>query len=122
MRKLRATLLTFLSWILMVPGAESQPGLTLTWQVGEEKAKTVVPNLWLYVPEGQPPSSFVPVGRFTATFEGFVNIDLRGDYSFHAIGRGGVRLEVNNAVLLDLKGIGGVYHPNTLLIFNVEDL
>ena len=113
MRKFRAILLTFLSWVLMVSGAEPQPGLTLTWQVGAEQAKTVVPNLWLYVPEGQPPSSFVPAGRFTATFEGFVNIDLRGDYSFHAIGRGGVRLEVNNAVLLDLKGIGGVAQAKT---------
>ena len=88
--------------------SESQPGLALTWQVGEAQAKTITPNIWLYVPAGQPPSPFVPSGRFTATFEGFVNIDLRGDYSFHATGKGGVKLEVNNAVLLDLKGIGGV--------------
>jgi mono/diheme cytochrome c family protein len=88
--------------------AEPQPGLVLTWQVGEVKSSTVVPNLWLYVPAGKPPSPFVPPGRFTATFEGFVNIDLRGDYSFHATGKGGVKLEVNNAVLLDLKGMGGV--------------
>ena len=93
--------------------AESQPGLVLTWQVGEAQAKTITPNIWLYVPEGKPPSPFVPSGRFTATFEGFVNIDLRGDYSFHATGKGGVKLEVNNAVLLDLKGIGGVARAKT---------
>ena len=93
--------------------SESQPGLALTWQVGEAKAKTITPNIWLYVPAGQPPSPFVPSGRFTATFEGFVNIDLRGDYSFHATGKGGVKLEVNNAVLLDLKGIGGVAQAKT---------
>jgi mono/diheme cytochrome c family protein len=89
------------------PAAEPQPGLALTWRVGETTVATVVPNLWLYVPAGQSPSPFAPAGQFTATFEGFVNIDLRGDYSFHATGKGGVKLEVNNAVLLDLKGIGG---------------
>ena len=103
--------------LLTLPGwaqdAEPQPGLALTWQVGDARAVTVTPNLWLYVPEGQPPSPHVPGGRFTATYEGFVNIDLRGDYSFHATGKGGVKLEVNNAVLLDLKGIGGVAEAKT---------
>ena len=32
---------------------------------------------------------------------------------FHATGKGGVKLEVNNAVLLDLKGIGGVAEAKT---------
>ena len=103
--------------LLTLPGwaqdAEPQPGLALTWQVGEARAVTVTPNLWLYVPEGKPPSPHVPGGRFTATYEGFVNIDLRGDYSFHATGKGGVKLEGNNAVLLDLKGIGGVAEAKT---------
>ena len=103
--------------LLTLPGlaqdAEPQPGLALTWQVGDARAVTVTPNLWLYVPEGQPPSPHVPGGRFTATYGGFVNIDLRGDYSFHATGKGGVKLEVNNAVLLDLKGIGGVAEAKT---------
>ena len=57
--------------------AEPQLGLALTWRVGEATVATVVPNLWLHVPAGQSPSPFVPAGRFTATFEGFVNIDLR---------------------------------------------
>ena len=96
--------------------SETQPGLALTWQVGEAQAKTVAPNLWLYVPEGQSPSPLVSAGRFTATFEGFVSIDLRGDYSFHATGKGGVKLEINNAVLLDLKGIGGVTQAKTKTI------
>ena len=113
MRKLIAICLAASVVLVRAQDAEAQPGLVLTWQVGEAQAKSVVPNLWLYVPEGQPPSPFVPEGRFTATFEGFVNIDLRGDYSFHAIGRGGVRLEVNSAVLLDLKGIGGVAQAKT---------
>jgi len=96
--------------------AETQPGLALTWQVGQAQTKTVAPNLWIYVPEGRSPSPLVPPGRFTATFEGFVNIDLRGDYSFHATGKGGVKLEINNAVLLDLKGIGGVTEAKTKTI------
>ena len=113
MRKLVAICLAASVVLIRAQGAEPQPGLALTWQVGEAQAKSVVPNLWVYVPEGQSPSPFVPAGRFTATFEGFVNIDLRGDYSFHAIGKGGVRLEVNNSVLLDLKGIGGVAQAKT---------
>ena len=108
MRNLIAICLAASAVLVCAQDAEPQPGLALTWQVGEAQAKTVTPNLWLYVPEGQAPSPFVPAGRFTATFEGLVNIDLRGDYSFHATGKGGVKLEINNAVLLDLKGIGGV--------------
>ena len=105
--------LAFLAFQGRAQDAEPQPGLALTWQVGEARAVTVAPNLWLYVPEGQPPSPHVPAGRFTAIYEGFVNIDLRGDYSFHATGKGGVKLEVNNAVLLDLKGIGTVAEAKT---------
>ena len=82
MRKLIAICLFASVFFAGAQVAELQPGLALTWRVGEAKALTVVPNLWLYVPAGQSPSPFVPAGRFTATFEGFVNIDLRGDYSF----------------------------------------
>mgnify|MGYP003975263513 FL=1 len=113
MRKLIAICLFASVFFAGAQVAELQPGLALTWRVGESKALTVVPNLWLYVPAGQSPSPFVPTGRFTATFEGFVNIDLRGDYSFLVTGKGGVKLEVNNAVLLDLKGIGGVAQAKT---------
>ena len=69
-------LLTLSGWAQDV---EPQPGLALTLAVGDARAVTVTPNLWLYVPEGKPPSPQVPAGRFTATYEGFVNIDLRGD-------------------------------------------
>ncbi len=87
--------------------AEPQPGLAVTWQAGQTQARAVVPNLWLYVPAIQAASPFVSAGPFTATYEGFVNIDLRGDYSFQATGRGRVKLEVNNGVLLDLDEIDG---------------
>ena len=63
---------------------------------------TVTPNLWLYVP-GNHLCPTCPVADTTATYEGFVNIDLRGDYSFRTTGKGGVKLEVNNAVLTDLE-------------------
>ncbi|SVB29959.1 uncharacterized protein METZ01_LOCUS182813, partial [marine metagenome] len=78
--------------------SELQPGLAITYQSGDATALAVVPNLWLHVPAGRSPSPFLPGGRFTAIIEGSVKIDLRGDYSFQVTGKGGVKLEVNNAV------------------------
>jgi len=108
MRQFLATCLAVSVSAVFAQNSELQSGLAVTYQSGDTTAKAVVPNLWLHVPAGQSPSPFLPGGRFTAIIEGSVKIDLRGDYSFQVTGKGGVRLEVNNAVLLDLKGITGV--------------
>ena len=108
MRHFFTICLTVAASAVIAQDTELQPGLAVTYQSGGATASTVVPNLWLQVPVGQSPSAFLPGGRFIAIFEGFVKIDLRGDYSFRVTGKGGVKLEVNNAVLLNLRGITGV--------------
>ena len=108
MRRFLAICLAATVPVVFAQENELQPGLAVTYQSGDAKASAVLPNLWLQVPAGLSPSPFLPNGRFTAIFEGFIKIDLRGDYSFQVIGKGGVKLELNNTVLLDLKGITGV--------------
>ena len=69
----------------------------------------VLPNLWLYVEDGQPATPFLPPGKFTAVFEGSISGDLRADYFFKAEELGGaLKLEVNNAVVLDTKTPGAL--------------
>jgi cytochrome c551/c552 len=69
----------------------------------------VLPNLWLYVEDGKPATPFVPAGKFTATFEGIILGDLRANYFFKAEELGGVlKLEINNAVVLDTTAAGAV--------------
>jgi mono/diheme cytochrome c family protein len=112
MRKLTAILLTTAA-LALAQEQEPPTGLRVTFAAGEATDTLATPNIALYVPEGQPATPFLPPGRFTATWEGAVKIDLRGDYSFQATGRGSIKLEVNNAVLLDLPGLGGFGKPVT---------
>ena len=55
------------------------------------------PGVHLHVASGQPPSPFVPPGAFTATWNGYVNSELRSEYTFHVEGSGEVVVEVNGA-------------------------
>src|SRR5689334_6258505 len=76
---------------------------------GKVADTTVLPNLWLYVEEGKPATPFVPAGKFTATFEGVILGELRANYFFKTEELGGsVKLEVNNAVVLDTAAPGTV--------------
>jgi len=69
----------------------------------------VLPNLWLYVENGKPPTPFLPTGRFTAVFEGNIHGDLRSEYFFKAEELGGsLKLEVNNDVVLDTSTPGAI--------------
>ena len=110
MRLLTAILLTP---AVLALAQEPPTGLRVTFTSGGDTDTRVTPHIALFVPEGQPATPFLPPGKFTATWEGTVKIDLRGDYSFQATGRGGLKLEVNNAVLLDLPGLGGFAKPVT---------
>ncbi|MDP7011211.1 MAG: c-type cytochrome [Verrucomicrobiota bacterium] len=120
MRRFFAICLAVIASAVFAQDTKLRPGLAVTYQSGDASALTVMPNFWLFVPVNQSPSPFLPVGRFTATFEGFVRVDLRGDYSFQVIGKGGVKLEVNNAVILDFKGITGVGPAATTKIIRLN--
>lgn len=119
MRKLTAI---FLITATVVVGQENEPpiGLRVTYKAGEAIDAATTANIQLYVPAGQSATPFLPPGRFTATWEGTVKIDLRGDYSFQAIGRGSLKLVVNNDTLFDLPGISALGKAPTTKIVRLN--
>lgn len=68
---------------------------------------TVRPNVWLYVNAGQPPTPFIGHGPFTAQWDGYVSVDLRSEYTFHAEFSGALELVINGTVLLNTNNSGG---------------
>ena len=107
MRKL-LSIIAIAAVSLTAQDAPPAEGLRVTYTSGGATDTLATPHIALYVSQDQSPTPFLPVGKFTAVWEGAVAIDLRGDYSFEAVGSGSVKLEVNNAVLLDLPGLGGL--------------
>lgn len=83
------------------PAVKPEPGLVVTHTVGDASHLAVAPGVSLHVAAGQPVSPFLPPGKFTATWEGFVNVDLRGDYAFAAELGGTVKVEANGAVVFE---------------------
>ncbi len=53
-----------------------------------------IPNL--FVPEGTPPSAFLPPGPFKATWEGDLKVDIKDDYIFAAEGRGKLKIVITS--------------------------
>lgn len=51
----------------------------------------------LNVPAGTSPTPYLPPGKFTATWDGFLKLELSEDYHFFAWGRGRVWLKINDA-------------------------
>ena len=101
-----------LGWAVVVPvlpGAAAEDpsqGLVQTVTSGGVTDLSVTPNVWLFVPAGQPATPFVPAGPFTAKWEGSVSADLRGDFTFHALVRGALKVTVNGAMVLEAKDTG----------------
>ena len=83
--------------------AANEPGLVAKISVGSPAKAfdfTVLPNVWLYVPSGQPVSPFVPGGEnFTVEWTGFLTVDLRADYQFEFELNGQAKLEINGKVV-----------------------
>ncbi len=61
-------------------------------------------NVALHVPAGESPSPFLPGGKFTATWTGFLSADLRSDFQFQADLNGALKLEVNGVPVLETVG------------------
>ena len=65
----------------------------------------------LFVPAREPSTPFLPAGRFKATWQGKIVLELGGEYTFAVQGRGNVQVRINGAVVLEgagpeLKGNG----------------
>src|SRR5258706_7971858 len=81
-------------------GEKLEPGLTLSFGSDARTARLVD----LYVPAATAPTPFTTPGRFTATWDGFLNLDIRDDYTFSAEGRGALKLTVDDEVALETSG------------------
>ncbi|MEY3277017.1 MAG: hypothetical protein RL153_2285, partial [Verrucomicrobiota bacterium] len=89
--------LACLGGAFFVDAAERPAGLAVTFASNGASDTTSWPGVHLHVASGQPPSPFVPPGAFTATWNGYVNSELRSEYTFHVEGSGEVVVEVNGA-------------------------
>jgi cbb3-type cytochrome oxidase cytochrome c subunit len=100
--------------IALMPSDESraadskpEPGLAVTFTVGESKSITRSGSVRLLVEPGQAPTPFLRGGKFTAVWEGAINADLRGNHSFQAELNGTLKVEINGAVVLEASSTGG---------------
>jgi mono/diheme cytochrome c family protein len=86
-----------------------RPGLRVAFESLEQSEPrrrdiATLPNFRLFVPAASPPTSFLPAGRFAATWSGFVSVDLRSDYRFQAELNGEFKMELNGVAVLDAAG------------------
>jgi len=102
---------------------DRRPGLRVSFESlegSDPRARDVatLPNLCLYVPAESAPASFIPPGRFTANWRGFVSVDLRSDYRFQAELNGEFKMEVNGVVVLETTGAGAASSPGKFIRLN----
>jgi len=101
-----ASLLTAIGQPLCAQTVKTEPGLAVAYSVGTLSDTISAPNVWLYVPAGQPPTPFLPEGKFTATFTGFITVDLRGDFLFKVEACGTVKVELGTNTIIEFNGDG----------------
>ncbi len=104
LRSLFASL--FLGLAAFAQPVKTEPGMAVTYTTGTASDTVGAPNAWLYVPAGQPPTPFLPAGKFTATFTGFIAVDLRGDYLFKVEASGAVKVELGTNTIIEFTGDG----------------
>src|SRR5437899_2946972 len=88
-----------------------EPGLAITFTTadsGPPKTSdvTVLPNVQLYVPADTPPTPFLPGGRFSADWVGFISSEIRDNYTFQADLNGDLKLEINGAPVWEAAAKG----------------
>jgi mono/diheme cytochrome c family protein len=106
-RRLAALPTLFAAVTLVGRAADSEVrGLTLTVTGGGKSDVSLAPNVWLYVPAGQPATPFVAPGKFAAKWEGTVTAELRADFTFHGEFSGHLKVTVGETVALEADGKG----------------
>ena len=88
-----------------------EPGLAITFTTadsGPPKTSdvTVLPNVQLYVPADTPPTPFLPGGRFSADWVGFISSEIRDNYTLQADLNGVLKLEINGAPVWEVGAKG----------------
>ncbi len=113
-RRLSAALAAAALWTSVQAQEEikTAPGLLMTCTSDGVTDMAVAQNALIYVPAGQSPTPFLPSGTFTATWEGFINVDLRDSYVFSAELNGSLKLEINTNIVLDATSDGKPVEPS----------
>src|SRR5205807_8122669 len=94
-----------------VAADKAEPGLAVRFTARDsDKATatglTVLPNVWLYVPAGKPPSPFLSSGRFSAQWAGFLSSELRYNYTLQRGRTGDLQLDISDGNALE-RSAGG---------------
>jgi hypothetical protein len=63
-------------------------------------------NVWLYVPAGKAPTSFLSGGGFSAVWDGWISPERRGNFRFQGELNGGLKIEINGQVILEAETNG----------------
>jgi cytochrome c553 len=108
---LLAWAMTFSLFCQMRAANQLEPGLAVTLTTTDnDGAKAidaaVLPNVQLYIPAGKPPSPFLPGGKFSAHWVGFISSEIRDNYTFQAELNGELKLEINGVVVLQANAGG----------------
>lgn len=120
----RLLLATLLAWIWLSAAsaqntppstAGNNPGLLVSFftpgMTGKPADVVVSPNLWLYVPQGQAATPFLPGAGFEAVWEGFLTSEAGGECAFRAELRGQLSLQINDDPALEMSGAGTLVEP-----------
>ena len=89
--------------------ADSAAGLAQTLRSGAASDHRRADGIALFVPAGEPATPFLPVGPFSAAWTGDLSVDLRGDYVFHGLFNGHLKITLNEVVVLDADGKNPVW-------------
>jgi cbb3-type cytochrome oxidase cytochrome c subunit len=113
---LLAWLLNFVAPCQSRAANQLEPGLAVTFATADsDQSKTsniaVLPNVQLYVPAGKPPTPFLPGGKFSADWVGFIASEIRDNYTFQADLNGDLKLEINGAVVWEAGAKGASTGP-----------
>src|SRR6185503_1513035 len=65
----------------------------------------------LCVPAGKPPTPFLPGGKFSADWVGFISSEIRDNYTFQADLNGDLKVEINGAVVWEAGAKGTNTRP-----------
>ena len=84
--------------------AEASAGLAQTLRSGTSSDHRVADGIALFVPSGEPATPFLVPGPFTSSWSGELSVDLRGEYSFHGLFTGHLKVSINDTVVLDADG------------------
>lgn len=96
--------------VLVARGADTTNGFAVKFTSADGKVTdhSVLPNLWLFVKDGKPPTPFLPAGKFTAEFNGFIHAELRGTHYFAAEQLSGtLKIDLNGNTILQATANGG---------------